>query len=149
MDNININNLFPLSNSRSSVDKPLDVTSLYNFDRPQNIELEANVKTEINFSVESIINERKEKKRIIHNRYRKITDMCLNKIKSANKINKTDIVFNIPLTVFGCHEYNSDECLDYMEYKLRKLYMDTYILSKTAIFVSWLNIENNMKDSKK
>jgi hypothetical protein len=134
MDNININNLFPLSNSRSSVDKPLDVTSLYNFDRPQNIELEANVK---------------EKKRIIHNRYRKITDMCLNKIKSANKINKTDIVFNIPLTVFGCHEYNSDECLDYMEYKLRKLYMDTYILSKTAIFVSWLNIENNMKDSKK
>ena len=149
MYNINICNLFPASYSGTDSHSPLDVRTLYDFNKKCSLKINDDNRKPVEFNVESLINVRKEKKRMTHNKYKKITDVCLNKIKNANKINQTDIIFNVPLTVFGCNEYNTWNCLDYMEYKLRKLHMDTYVMSETTIFISWLNIENNMKNSHK
>ena len=149
MDNINIVNLFTSSYCKADSHEPLDVRSLFTFYKKCNLKINEDNRKTVDFSVDSLINVRKEKKRMIHNKYKRITDVCLNKIKNANKINQTDIIFNVPLTVFGCNEYNPWGCLDYMEYKLRKLHMDTYIMSEITIFISWLNIENNMKNSHK
>ena len=69
--------------------------------------------------------------------------MCLNKIDLANSIHKIDIIYEIPASVYRCVEYESVECLAYLEERLRKLYMDTLILSGTSIFISWSNVEGN------
>jgi hypothetical protein len=149
MDNINISNLFPASYNKNTTNEPLNVRSLYNFNNKCSLKLNEDTRKPVNFSIDSLINVRKEKQKKIHDKYKRITDTCLNNIKSANKIYQTDIIFNVPLTVLGCNEYDSLECLDYIEYKLRKLHMDTYIISKTTIFISWLHIEDNMNKSKK
>ena len=40
-------------------------------------------------------------------------------------------------------EYYPHNCLQYIEKKLRKLYIDTLIITKNHIFISWLNVDRN------
>lgn len=141
MDKININNLFP-SNVPIDRDKPLDVTTIYNQD-PK--------KTVARFSVDSLLKRKEERKRKTIDSYRKVYHMILNKISSANKVNDTtEIIYDVPEAIFGCKDYSSTDCLEYIENKLRNVYfMDTLKLSGRSIFISWKNIEDNRKKAQR
>jgi hypothetical protein len=137
MNNININNIFSVSHTN----KILDVNSLYY--PTENI-----IQTKIDFSIDSLINEREERKKKVIAQYKKTFHRCLIKIKIANKLNKTDIIFNIPDGVFMMPEYSMTECMSYLRQKLGCLYMETYVLSTKSLFITWINIENNRKNKK-
>jgi hypothetical protein len=142
MENININNLFR-TNKFSSNDKPLDVNSLCIQNNNENNE--NNNKTE--FSIDNLLSHKEERKRKVKDKYRYIYNVVLKKIKNVNKINDTtDIIYDVPEIIFGIKDYRSDDCIEYIQTKLRNLYyMDTLKLSNKSIFISWKNIEDNRK----
>ncbi len=139
MDKINIDNLFSTDSNKKN---PLDVYSLYNH-------YERKVSNNIKFNIDKLINAKEEKKRKVFQHYRKIYNVCLNKIDIANSIRKTDIIYDVPLYIYRCEEYNIVECLEYLEEKLRDIYMDTLIVPPSSIFISWTNIEDNKNNSDK
>lgn len=65
---------------------------------------------------------------------------CLNKINIAIEINMTDVIYNVGLSYFGYKNYNSIECLKYIEKKLKEKKFLTLIMSNKDIFISWKNI---------
>jgi len=138
MDRININNLFAKNNDDF---KELDVYSLYNprMNREEN---------KVNFNIQRLIKLREERKKKIYIQYEKIYKMCLNKINTANNMNKLDLVYEIPESIFGHYDYNKMTCLEYIEYKLKKLFIDTCIVTDNSIYISWLNLEKNMNSNK-
>lgn len=140
MDKISINNLCPQANIIE--DKPLDISSLNN-----SIERKNKKKTELH--VEDLTARWEEKKRKKFHEYKKIYNMCLSKIKQANKINRFDLLYEIPTVVYMCPQYDSVECLDYLQEKLKSLYLDTMIVNKYSIFISWMNIKENKEKADK
>lgn len=138
MDRLNINSLFnkKVSNDKSS----LNIQTLYN---PKLTRKSREITKKVHFNVDNIIIEQEERKKKVINEYKKIFNLCLNKIKTANKINKTDMVFEVPKVIFTCPDYDYRECLEKIEISLRELCMDTLILSNDTIFISWYNIKDN------
>ena len=140
MNNININNIFNnniLQNNNSSEKsisiKDFSVNTLVNFTTINN-----------NISDDYILNKIKINKK---NEEKKISDLyennykeCLLKINTAVELNLTDIIYHVGLSFFGYNNYNSLECLKYIQQKLKDKLFLTLIISKTDIFVSWKNI---------
>ena len=75
--------------------------------------------------------------------YRKLLAQCINNIQDNNDMDITDMIYSVPLYMHMQPKYDSVDCLQYIESKLRKQYLDTYIISKKEIFISWLNVEKN------
>ena len=59
------------------------------------------------------------------------------KINNAIDVNMTDIFFQVLDAHFGYKLYNSIECLNCIQEKLRKKNFDTLIMEKNKIFISW------------
>ena len=132
MQNININNLFP--NNKNNY-KPLDIQSLYD-------QLNKKIK-KVDFSIQDIINTKEQERKKTMNEYKKYFHKCLIKIKTAHKLKKEDMIYIVPDRIIYCQEYNSIDCLNYIQSHLRKIYMDTFILSRKSIFITWINLEKN------
>lgn len=131
MDKINVNSLF---NIPTQCNQPLSVKTLFNPD-------ETKQEREGIFNVECLIESKKERRQKVIAEYKKIHNICLRKIKSVNRMNKDDFVFEIPLAIFRCPDYNPAECLEHLEERLKRLQLDTLILSNNKIFISWKNLE--------
>lgn len=143
MDRINIGNLFPESSNGSS-NKPLDIKSLYNPDFNKNKFGQEEKIKQVDFDLSKLINKKKDREKRAVLEYKKKFNMILNKIDISHGLDKTDLIYTVDIQVFKCPEYNSMKCLEFIEEKLRKMYMDTLILSDNkSIFISWLNIEDN------
>jgi len=134
MDKISINNLFPSTNDF----QPLDVNNLYNTN-------DQKVKNKINFNIERLIKLREERKRKILVQYEKIFNMCLKKISLANNLNYTEVIYDIPEAIYGHFDYNPNDCLEYVNNKLKNMHLDTIYMGDKQIYVSWINLEDNMK----
>ena len=147
MDGININNLFPSKNGETNRNydqdrnQPLNIFSLYH---PK----ENKKKMEEKFDIDELLNFKEEKKKKAMEQYKKYFNMCLKKIKMVNKMNKTDILYEIPLKIFREPNYDSIECLTYIDNEIQKLYMDTLIVSNNSIFITWINIKKNREAAK-
>ena len=137
MDKISISNLFPTSKDN----KPLDVYSLYNT-RDQK------TKHKINLNIDRLINLREERRKKIFDHYEKIFNMCVNKINLANDLKKIQVVYDVPDGVFGTTEYNMYDCLEYIQQKLKEKHIDSFIISNKSIYISWENLEQNIKNDK-
>ena len=81
----------------------------------------------------------------LHVLYRKYLADCISQIENCNDHDITDIIYTVPTNILTHEKYDRFDCLEYIESKLRKKYLDTYIVSDTQIFVSWVNIEINKK----
>jgi hypothetical protein len=129
MEYLNINNLFGCNAPIN--DNPL---SLKDLDRSQH-----NKKQE--FNIQSLVNKNKEHKEYAYKKYKELYEYCLSKISVANKIGKNEIMFEIPSYIYRAKSYDSVECLKYIKGKLEKMNIETYIISKTSILISWINIK--------
>jgi hypothetical protein len=134
MDRISINNLFPSPNDC----KPLDLDNLSN-------NQESKTKNKINFNIDKLIKLREERKKRIFIQYEKIFHICLNKITMANNLNKTEILYEIPDAIYGHFDYSVNDCMEYVYSKLKNMKLDTLILNEKSIYISWLNLEENIK----
>jgi hypothetical protein len=85
------------------------------------------------------VNKINEKKKI-DDLYDELYKYCLIKINTAIELNITDIIYNVGLSYFGYLNYNSLECLKYIDIKLKEKNFLTLIISNDGIFISWKNI---------
>lgn len=75
--------------------------------------------------------------------------MCLKKITLANNLNKLEVVYEVPDAVYGYFDYNSDQCLQYIDEKLQQLQLDTLILNSKVIYINWQNLSEKVNKQKK
>lgn len=138
MDKIGIDSLFPNSKFKEGA---LDVENLF----PPECRLDTSLPY---FNADELINERKQKIYDLHILYRKIFAQCIDDIKYHNSLDKTDTVFSVPEIIYMQPKYDSKDCLLYIQKKLRKEHLDTYIISHKDIFISWFNVEKNKEIDK-
>ena len=146
MDLINIDNLFGKYKEGGIIcyeNRPIDIKLLY---KPINGKRN---KGYVDFSIDQLLKEQEERKMIVIKEYKKYFNMCLKKIKSANKLGKVDMDFSVPDSIYRCPNYNSVDCLLFIDERLKKLYLDTYIYSLNQMYVSWKNVEENRKNANK
>lgn len=133
MEKININNLFK---GASNEFKPLNVHTIYDVKGNKD-------KEKFNLNIDRLINLRDERENRVLVQYEKTHNTCLNKITTANELNKTAVIFNVPETVYGYFNYNPKECIKYINMKLEKEKFDTLVLNDTTLYISWLNLGKN------
>jgi len=138
MDRININNLFPLA----VTNRPLDINSLFN--TKENLK-----ENKINYDLDRLMNLRDNRKKRVLVCYEKIFSMCMTKIKIANNIYKTSIVYDLPLNVYG-YNYVVEDCMQFVNAKLRELKFDTELITDgPSIYVSWEKLRENRQSKSK
>lgn len=96
--------------------------------------------------IDTIINSQKEKIKKKKRAYKKQLLICVDKMKEANMINKTDVIYQLPKYVFDCPEYDIDECIEYVHSQLRKRNIDTTSKENT-IFISWIYSSCHQKNT--
>lgn len=140
MDKISIDLL-----TSKAINNDHNVTSLSVFSLSKNKENE-NYVTQI----DNLINTRKQKRKKLLSEYNKLFSRCVERIQIADTLNQTEICFQIPSAIINCNDYNSTECLEFIENKLRDLDIDTLKVTSNSIFITWIYIELNkeMKDKK-
>jgi len=140
MNNINIKNIFANNTLQNNYNSNTDI-NISEFS--VNTLVESNTfKTTI--SDDFIVNKIKSNKK---NEIVKINDLyetkykeCLMKINNAIELNLTDVIFSVGITYFGYQNYNSFECIKYVEKKLKEKNFLTLKISHKDIFISWKNI---------
>jgi hypothetical protein len=130
MDKLNVQNLF---NCQTGNNKILDVKSIID-------------KSDNSFDIKKLIESREVKRKKLVDIYRKLYTNCIKKIDVANTIHKTDLLYTIPLSIPDLPEYDSKECLKYIDNQLKMLYFDTYLVNPITIFITWLYIEVNINN---
>jgi len=105
-------------------------------------------------SVQSLVNESKktktlgkdiddimrlQKERSIKKKqtYKKQLKICIDKMKEENMMHKDNMIFAVPQFLFDCPEYDPEECINYINIKLKKNHLDTKV-NGLSMFVSWL-----------
>jgi len=102
-----------------------------------------------NLDIETLNEARKLKERNKIKAYKNILRQCYAKIRLADSTGITDIIYDVPPIVLGCTNYDSFECLKYVEEELNNLCLDTLIMTHRHIFISWFNLDENKKLLKK
>lgn len=98
------------------------------------------------FDSNVIIKKRKKRYEKMLDIYMKYYSICIDRIKLLTNKNKTDLIFDVPPLILDCPEYNSKECIKFIEEKLRTIYFDTLIMSPTRLFITWKYIELNTEE---
>jgi len=134
MEKLNIDNLFSSKNKTLESSDPLTIYTLFH---PE-VNKEKN-----NFSVDKLINVREKRKNKIVKEYKKKYIQCCKNIEELNNLNTYCTTVVVPIAVYDCPDYKPEDCIKYIENKLKKYYMDILVLSNKSIFISWDNIKEN------
>ena len=143
MDKINkftIDTLMPSSNSNYLQRGKIDVNSISK-------DKFINDDPDINFNSDDLlktIHKRREKTRAaLVSSY----NLCCEKIKEADGLGLTDLVFEVPNMISMSNIYCKDiDVLRYIGDKLKKQKLNTYIINEKKIFITWKFIELNKQD---
>lgn len=137
MDKLSVSSLIP----SASIDKNkvLGISSLCN---PR----ENREKNDLDLNINKLINLREERRKRVFKQYDKVFKMCMTRIHTANQLNNTETIYTIPEAAFSYPEYNQEECILHVQKKLRDNNFDTFVLTQKDIYISWLNLEKNIKD---
>ncbi len=100
------------------------------------------------FSPETIIRQNNERRQLLLNNYMIQYDKCITHIKQENNTNKTDTIYEVASHIPGLPNYDSSECILYIDNKLRGIYFDTYIMDTRTLFISWKYLELNKYEAK-
>jgi len=138
MNNISIKNLVPdvkIGDSRSNI---LDIDSLMTI----NNTYEESIK---NFSADYLIKTNKEKREKLLKIYNRFYAHCIEKIKLFHNAGKFDLIYDVPDKVTDNLDYIPKYCMDFIEFKLKENYMDTFRIDNKTIFITWKYIESSKK----
>ena len=138
MDKISIKTLVPdtrIGNLKSNI---LDIDSM----RTINNSYEDSIK---NFNADYLIKTNKEKRENLLKIYNKYYANCIEKIKLFHNSGKFDLIYDIPDIVPNIINYIPKYCMDFIEFKLKENYIDTYRIDNKTIFITWKYIESHKK----
>lgn len=132
MENMSIQSLF---NCKTGNSKVLDVNSLIN-------------KKDDSFDINKIIFAKEERRKKLCSAYDKLYEKCINKIEIANSLGRTDLLYHVPFELKDIPEYSPKECLSHIDKRIKSIYMDSYIVNSSIIFITWFYIEANIENEK-
>ncbi len=138
MDKISIKNLVPdtkIGDSKSSI---LDINSMITINNC----MEDSIRT---FSADYLIKTSKEKREKLLKIYNKYYAHCIEKIKLFHNAGKFDLIYDVPDKVTENLDYIPKYCMDFIEFKLKENYMDTYRIDYKTVFITWKYIESSKK----
>ena len=101
------------------------------------------------FNPENIVNAQEKIAKEIDDIHDSICDMCFEMIYDANKLRKLDLIFEIPVSFKGVPVWERNRCIDKLIKLVRKKYMDVTQITDNHLFITWINIKQNMKRNKK
>lgn len=139
MDKININNLF--ANAKAGRNGEINVSNMFDYDEDQTL-------ATVELNIDRMLEMKEEKRKLAQSQYYKLFKLCIKKINDAISIGENKIIYEIPYDVPLVTEYSFSECMEYINNKIKKLHMDTIIVSQLSIFISWEFIEENRKENK-
>jgi len=135
MDKLNIENLFNCKTARYDKSNTIDIISI------------AGKHSNERFNIKQLIDSRENKRKEVLKNYKKMYNICLKKIDVANKLNKTDLLYTVEEFIPNCPEYNTLDCIKFIQNKLNNFHMDTYEINNKTIFITWYYIELNKYNS--
>ena len=103
----------------------------------------------IRFDPHDIIEKQHDVEKRIQDTYEDITDLCFERIQQANILNRLDLFFDVPDTLYGNPILDMTGCIDHVIKKIRKNYMDAKRVGFRTIFITWINIRENNKNATK
>lgn len=98
--------------------------------------------------INSILKRKDDTRQHIIETYEKVFKNCIDKIIDTNKLKMVDVIFEVPNAIFTLPEYDPQDCLIFLESKLRKMHFDTFKIYPYNIFISWNYFELNINDKK-
>jgi hypothetical protein len=138
MNNINIKNIFANNTLQNNPNTTVCIR-----DFSVNTLVESNTfGTSISddYIIDKIKSNKKNKIDKINDLYKVKYKECLVQINNSIELNLTDTIFSVGVSYFGYDQYNSLQCIKYIQEKLKEKLFLTMILSHKDIFISWKNI---------
>lgn len=132
---LSIETLMPATNGTSYARGRLDVNSISSKGA-----LSTDPKKE--FDSRRLLNNIYERRKKLRNWIVEIYNSCCKKIEDADEDNRTDIIFEVPVTQ-GNYANKTREALNYISENLKKDFIDSYIINDRKIFITWKYIELN------
>lgn len=133
MNNITIDVLFPNGTDNSRYGR-LDIDTLFKGTSQLVTKKEDFTSADL---LDSIAKTRKKKLHVMIDQYNK----CCRMIKEADKEGDDHLTFMVPPTVAECTAYSSVDTLVYIQNNLRKKFIDTTIVDRLSIFITWEDVE--------
>ena len=134
---LTIDNLMPTNNSTNYSNGKLDISCIA---RDKFI----NDTPEKDFNSDVLLKNIKKRRINIRNTYVNCYNLCCEKIKEADNIGLTDIIFELPTAMFISNVDCKDiEILKYIDDNLKKQKLNTYIINNRKLFITWKFIELN------
>ncbi len=134
MDKISLKNLVPEVKIAYSKLSQFNIDSLISI----NSNLEDSIK---DFNADYLIKSNKEKREKLLKIYHKYYANCIEKIKLFHNAGKMDLIYEVPEKVTDNTDYIAKYCLDFIEFKLKQNYIDTFRMNNKMIFITWKYIE--------
>ena len=125
MGKISIDTLFPDAKYKKT---GLDIETIF----PKNVRPDTSLPY---FNSEELFIERHKKVINLHILYRQLLSQCIDNIRDNNDMDITDMIFPVPLYMHMQPKYNSTDCLQYIESKLRKQFRYAYYIKKRNFYI--------------
>mgnify|MGYP005639089569 CR=1 FL=1 len=140
MDKISIDVLFPSNDKHrfGEIDVRAVCDTYYNIENYDHI-LDSKVKT-TDFDIQQLISKKEKRKQKLANLYLSIINNCLETVKKADMVDKTDMIYDIMNNELLNPNFQIDECVHQLTKKLNKLKLRTIRISNTKIFITWHHI---------
>ena len=89
-------------------------------------------------NIEKLKKDAEEKKKFKKKCYKKILEMCLNKIEIVAKTDTNNTWFEIPVFLFGYPSYKIEDASNYVMKKLKDNGFKVFFLNPNLLFINWL-----------
>ena len=108
-----------------------------------------NVEPDRDFDSSKLLNNINDRRRKKRNWLVNMYNQCCAKIKDADDSGLTDIIFTLPEIIIENSSYKHKEAIEYISKNLREQKLDTYIIDKRNLFVTWKYLELNLTNENK
>lgn len=99
------------------------------------------------FTINSLDNKKTIAKRRMQTLYQKIYRICIDDIKKNHKFGKQQLIFSVPHQIMNEHDYNRDDCADYIVDLLTKGDFIVKYNSPADLVIRWKE-QNSQKTEK-
>jgi len=133
---MNIENLMPSYNKNYNTQKILDVYTISHGSK-------INIEPQRDFDSGDLLNSIMHRREKMRNWFVNMYNQCCYKIKEADNLGLTDIMFELSDIILENSSFKHKDCIEYISKNLREQFIDTLILADNKLFITWKYIELN------
>ena len=101
-----------------------------------------------NFNSNDLLKNIYEKRKKLRDWLVNMYNLCCTKIKDADDVGLTDIIFELPDLIMENSQYRHSDAIDYIMKNLRQEQIDVLKINNKKLFISWKYLELNKEKNK-